>query len=40
MQNTNNQLIAVGRKVDKIKHMDLNENIQLHQSISDLLKLL
>lgn len=40
MKNTNNQLIAVGRKVDKIKHMDLNENIQLHQSISDLLKLL
>jgi DNA-binding transcriptional MerR regulator len=40
MQNTNNQLIAVGRKVDKIKDMDLNENIQLHHSISDLLKLL
>jgi DNA-binding transcriptional MerR regulator len=40
MQKTNNQFIAVGRKVEKIKHLDLNDNIQLHQSVSDLLKLL
>ena len=40
MQNTNNQLIAVGRKVEKIKDMDLNDNIQLYKSVSDLLKLL
>jgi DNA-binding transcriptional MerR regulator len=40
MQNTNNQFIAVGRKVKKIEHMNLNDNIQLHNSVSDLLKLL
>ena len=40
MKDTNNQFIAVGRKVEKIKEMQLNENIQLHTSISDLLKLL
>lgn len=40
MQNTNNQFIAVGRKVDKIKSMQLNDNIKLYTSIYDLLKLL
>ena len=40
MQNTNNQFIAVGRKVEKVKDMELNDNIQLHNSVSDLLKLL
>jgi MerR family transcriptional regulator, light-induced transcriptional regulator len=40
MENTNNQFIAVGRKIDKIKHLDLNDNIKLHYSIGDLLKLL
>ena len=40
MEDTNNQFIAVGRKIDKIKHLDLNDNIKLHASIGDLLKLL
>lgn len=40
MHNTNNQFIAVGRKVEKVRHLKLNDNIQLHNSISDLLKVL
>ncbi len=40
MKDTENQFIAVGRKVDKIKDMDLNDNIKLYKSVSDLLKLL
>jgi DNA-binding transcriptional MerR regulator len=40
MQDTNNQFIAVGRKVEKIREMNLNENIQLCQSVPELLKLL
>ena len=40
MDNTNNQFIAVGRKVEKVKHLDLNDSIQLHNSIHDLLKVL
>ena len=40
MKDTNNQFIAVGRKVDKVKHLELIENIHLHNSISDLLKVL
>ncbi len=40
MKNTDNQFIAIGRKVEKIKDMELNDNIQLHKSVPDLLKLL
>lgn len=40
MDNTKNQFIAVGRKVDKVRHLGLNNNIQLHNSIYDLLKVL
>ncbi len=40
MDNTNNQFIAVGRKVEKVRHLELNDNIQLHNSIYDLLKVL
>jgi DNA-binding transcriptional MerR regulator len=40
MCNTNNQFIAVGRKVEKVRHLQLNDNIQLHDSISDLLNVL
>ncbi|MBU3012609.1 MerR family transcriptional regulator [Polaribacter vadi] len=40
MENTNNQFIAVGRKVEKVKHLELIDNIKLHNSISDLLKVL
>lgn len=40
MQNTNNQFIAVGRKVSKVQDLDLNDNIKLYSSIYDLLKLL
>ena len=37
---TKNQFIATGRKVHKVKHLKLNSNIQLYDSISDLLKVL
>lgn len=40
INNTNNQFIAVGRKVENVKHLKLSNNIQLHNSISDLLKVL
>lgn len=40
MNNTNNQFIAVGRKVDKVRQLDLNDNISLHDSIYDVLKVL
>lgn len=40
MNNTNNQFIAVGRKVEKVRALKLNSNIQLHNSIYDLLKVL
>lgn len=40
MDSTKNQFIAVGRKVEKVRHLQLNDNIQLHNSISDLLKVL
>lgn len=40
MKGTKNQFIAVGRKIQKIREMKLNTNIQLHNSVSDLLKLL
>ena len=40
MNNTNNQFIAVGRKVEKVKHLELNDNIHLYNSIYDLLKVL
>lgn len=38
MSTTKNKFIAVGRKVEKIKSMDLNSNVELYDSISDLLK--
>ncbi|MHB0756434.1 MerR family transcriptional regulator [Polaribacter sp. M15] len=40
MERTDNQFIAIGRKVEKIQDMDLNDNIKLYKSVSDLLKLL
>ena len=40
MGNTNNEFIAVGRKVQKVKHLDLASNITMYDSISDLLKVL
>lgn len=40
MKNTDNQFLAVGRKVAKIREMKLNTNIKLFDSVSDLLKLL
>ncbi len=40
MTNTNNEFIAVGRKVQKVEHLDLGSNIILYNSISDLLKVL
>ena len=40
MHNTNNQFIAVGRKIAKIKHLELNDSIKLYDSIPDLLKVL
>ena len=40
MTNTNNEFIAVGRKVEKVKHLDLSSNILMYDSISDLLKVL
>lgn len=40
MSNSKNQFIATGRKVDTIKHLKLNANIQLYNSILDLLKVL
>ena len=38
MSTTKNKFIAVGRKVEKIKSMDLNSNVELYDSIADLLK--
>ena len=40
MTNSKNQFIATGRKVDKVRHLNLNANIQLYDSIRDLLKVL
>ncbi|MFY9241753.1 MAG: MerR family transcriptional regulator [Polaribacter sp.] len=40
MSNTKNEFIAAGRKVEKVKHLKLSPNIQLQNSISDLLKVL
>lgn len=40
MTDTNNQFIATGRKVEKVRHLKLNPNIHLHDSIRDLLKVL
>ncbi|WP_439131952.1 MerR family transcriptional regulator [Polaribacter sp.] len=40
MKSTDNQFIAIGRKVEKIQEMDLTDNIKLYKSVSDLLKLL
>lgn len=38
MKDTDNTFIAVGRKVQKIREMDLNSNVVLYDSIGDLLK--
>ncbi|TXD52893.1 MerR family transcriptional regulator [Polaribacter sp. IC066] len=38
MEGTKNKFIAVGRKVEKVKHLQLNENISLFDSMADLLK--
>jgi DNA-binding transcriptional MerR regulator len=38
MKETNNKFIATGRKVEKIRHLQLNSNIALFDSIPDLLK--
>lgn len=40
MDNTKNSFIATGRKIKKIKHLELGSNIKLYDSISDLLKVL
>jgi DNA-binding transcriptional MerR regulator len=40
MANTKNQFMATGRKVDKVRHLKLNSNIQLFDSIRDLLNVL
>ena len=40
MHNTNNQFIATGRKVEKVKHIKFYANIQLYNSITDLLKVI
>ena len=40
MTNTKNQFIAAGGKVNKVRHLKLNANIQLYDSIRDLLKVL
>jgi DNA-binding transcriptional MerR regulator len=38
MKGTKNEFFAVGRKVDKVKHLQLNVNIRLFDSMQDLLK--
>lgn len=40
MSNSKNEFIAVGRKVQNVKHLDLVSNIIMYNSISDLLKVL
>lgn len=40
MYSTKNKFIAVGRKVEKVSHLELNSNISLYNTISDLLKVL
>ena len=40
MADTKNKFIATGRKISKVKHLKLNANIQLYDSIPDLLKVL
>ncbi|WP_198342111.1 MerR family transcriptional regulator [Polaribacter sp. SA4-10] len=40
MSISKNQFIATGRKVNKVKHLKLNSNIQFYDSIPDLLKVL
>jgi DNA-binding transcriptional MerR regulator len=40
MSNTNNQFIAIGNKVSKVRDLELNANISLYDSVSDLLKIL
>jgi gamma-glutamylcysteine synthetase len=38
MDGTKNEFIAMGRKVEKVKYLQLNPNISLYESMSDLLK--
>ena len=40
MLETNHKFIAIGHKVQKIKHLPLGKQIHLYESISDLLKVL
>lgn len=40
LSNTNNQFIAIGRKVEKVKHLKFISDIQLYNSVSDLLYIL
>ena len=40
MNSSKNSFIAIGRKVEKLKHLELGKNIKLYDSISDLLKVL
>ncbi len=40
MNNTNNQFIAIGNKVSKVKGFQLNANINLYDSVSDVLNIL
>lgn len=40
MNTTDNTFIATGRKVQKIKDLDISSNVKLYDSISDLLKVL
>jgi DNA-binding transcriptional MerR regulator len=40
MTDTNNKFIATGRKIRAVKHLQLSSNIQLFDSISDLLNVL
>ena len=40
MTNTNKQFIAIGKKVEKVKNLSFKSKIQLHITISDLLKVL
>ncbi|WP_172824391.1 MerR family transcriptional regulator [Polaribacter sp. KT25b] len=40
MSNSKNKFIATGRKVNNVSHLKLNTNIQLYNSILDLLKVL
>ena len=40
MENSNNEFIAVGRKVEKVREFDLSDKVKLYDGIYDLLKVL